>query len=158
MVEKKDELNVLTRFMLDGKDREVQDVISKLRFIAKIKEGEKIDVKTMTLQDTRVPWGWKVKFRRTFWVRGESRNTTYEFIMKTLTDAIEYATKYLRCTEPLYIDYGRMILTTLSECKIGLDNLVRTYSSDKMYISRIETLKKTLDTKLEDLKRLGPPS
>ncbi len=135
-------------FAVDGSERSVQDIVSKLKFISKIREGEKLDVKSLTLGE-----GFKDSVYRTFVARNESRYTTLEFIRMIVHEAFDLASKYLQKEEKFFKDIGKMVITSLNECKSGLLNLIKTYSEDRMYISRLETLMTTLETKTIDLQR-----
>lgn len=135
-------------FAIDGSERSVQDIVSKLRFISKIREGEKLDVSSLTLGE-----GLRTSLYRTVIARSESRDTTLEFIREVVHEAFNLASKYLRKEETFFKDIGQMVITSLHECKSGLLNLIKTYAEDRMFISKLETLMKTLETKTMDLQR-----
>ena len=136
-------------FVIDGSERSVQDVVSRLKFISKIQEGEKIDVQSLVLCEP----GTKTSLYRTLIARNESRERSLEFFRNTIGEAFELATKYLHRKEIFFKEIGGMIITALQECKIGLKNSTKTYADDKMFISKIDTLISTLNTKSRDLNR-----
>lgn len=136
-------------FVIDGSERSVQDTVSKLKFIGKIKEGEKLDVQSLTLCSESVG----TSLYRTFLARNESRGNALEFIRGVVGEAFELATKYLRKKDHFFKDVGQMIIESLHESKSGLSNLAKTYEDDKMFVSKLETLMNTLETKTADLQR-----
>lgn len=130
-----------------------QDVVSKLRFISKIREGEKLDIQSLQM----VPADhWFSKLYRSLFSRGESRDSTFKFVVKVIGEAFELISKYIYQNEILYTQTVIEILKALEESKAGLINLIRTYHDDRMYISRIDTLINTIDTKTSDLQRQFP--
>lgn len=131
-------------------DSNVQDVVSKLRFISKIKGGEKIDVNSFTVVDDTNPVS---RVYRTLISRDESREKTLEFIKKTMTDALGMILKFLKSGNDYEIHLSGMILSTLKEARAGIASLGETYKTDRMYTSRVETLIRILDTKIENLER-----
>lgn len=133
-------------FILDG-EKTVQELLSKLTFISKIKPHEKINVNTMTLSDDSVPHGVYRYYHH------ETRHTTLEFIKKILSDAIDIASEYLFREERFFRQLGCMILEKIEESKKGIRSLEVTYGEDRMYISTLDTLLKTLEVKVEDLKK-----
>ena len=139
--------DTLKKFVIDGGERSVQDIVSKLLFISKIREGEKINISRLTLcQDN-----WSTKVYRT--LGRESRCSTLEFIREVFGEAFDLSSKYLNTDNKFYRDIGTMILTNLQKSKAGLTNLTKTYAEDRMFISKIETLTSTLETKYDDILR-----
>lgn len=139
----------LKNFIIDGSERSVQDIVSKLKFMSKIKEGEIVDVASLSLMER----GWKTSAYRTFVARGENRMATLEFFRHVIGEAFDLATKYLQNPEKFFQDIGEMIIIALQESKAGIANYKKTYASDQMYVARVETLMKTVDTKSNDLHR-----
>lgn len=148
-----DPSDVLKNFVIDGGDRSVQDIVSKLKFISKIKPEEKMDVATLALNENTII----TSIHRTLLSRGESRATTLEFIRATIGEAFDISSRYMKRDEYFFRGIGKMVLESLKEINIGLENLKETYKTDRMFISRIETLQRTLDAKLNDSEHPGPP-
>lgn len=137
----------LRNFVIDGSDKSVQDIVSKLCFLAKIQKDEKVDVSHLSLQlDT-----WWTMFLRTV-SREQSRERTLTFIREITDDALEMCARCLQSKENFHIKMGNAILNKLIESKEGICNLLHTYENDKMFIAKLETLILILDTKIEDLK------
>ena len=143
----KNNFNVFTN---DGSEQLVQEIISKLKFISKIVDGKKTNVKEHTLSTDNM----MTKMYRTFWLQGsESRDKTLNFIKITYNKAFELISKYLSAKEQFYRDIGLKIIEALNETKIGLDELQKVYKNDDMFISKVITLADTLHLKLKEIER-----
>lgn len=139
--------NSLKNFVVDGSERSVQDIVSKLKFISKIREGEIVDVSNLSLSERN----WKTSMYRTLFARKESRHMTLDFFRQVVGEAFDLATLYLRSEEQFFQNIGSMIISALQESKAGILNHAKTYSHDRMHVSKTETLLRTLDTKISDL-------
>jgi len=139
----------LKSFVIDGSENSVQDIVSKLKFISKIKEGEKLDVSTLTLCENTL----FSSLYRTLLRRGESREATLVFIRGVIGEAFDLAYVFLCRDSPLCNDIGETIVSSLHESKSGLLKLTKSYTDDRMFVSKIEALICTLDTKIKDLER-----
>jgi acyl-CoA hydrolase len=134
----------LNNFVKDGSERSVQDIVSKLKFISKIEEGEIVDVRSSTIMEA----GWSSSIYRTFFTRNESRKITLDFFRQTISNAFDMITLYLNAKDQFYRQIGVMIFEALQESKKGITNHGTTYRRDRMYMSQIETLLLTLDKEL----------
>ena len=132
-------------------DSDVQDIVSKLRFISKIKGGEKIDVGSFTVVEDYI----LDKMYRTFIGRDESREKTLDFIQKITGCALGMIIKFSNSNNEYETRLGRMILNTLKEARPGISSLIDTYKNDRMYTSKIETLINILDTKIQNLEKIS---
>ena len=134
----------LNNFVKDGSERSVLDIVSRLKFISKIKEGELVDVHSSTIMEA----GWQSSVYRTFFTRREGRKITLDFFRQSISNAFDMITLYLNMKDVFYRQIGVMIFETLQESKSGISNHGKTYRNDRMYVSQIETLILTLDTEL----------
>jgi hypothetical protein len=141
-------------FVIDGGQHSVQDVISKLKFIATLKPGEKIDVASLSVQPDTLGG----RLYRTILARGESRAATLEFIRQTLGEAFDLASAYVVREDSFNRKIGEMIIAALSAAKVGIVGLTETYKDDRMFVSRVETLVGTLEAKIADMTRPAEPS
>lgn len=143
----------LKDFVLDGSNHSVQDIVSKLRFIAKIKESEKLDVSNLQLfEDTW--WNWNKAYRALFSRKG-LRQATLEFIRLVFAEAFDLASKHINTHDHFRIEIGKMILEAMKEAKMGIDSLGKTYATDRMFTSQLETLVKIFDTKITELSAIS---
>ena len=136
----------------DGSDRSVQDIIGKLKFISKIKEGEIIDVNNLTLSEG----GWvtstyRTIFRWTPW--NQSREDSLNFFRETVSIAFDLASRYMASGDIFFQELGARIICSLEMAKKGINNHTQTYKTDPMYVSKVEAFLETLDANLIDLKR-----
>lgn len=138
--------NTLKCFSLDGREKSVQDIVSKLKFISKIAVGEIVDVASLTLMDRN----WKTSAYRTILARGESREGTFELFSETACLAFEMAAEYLSDKTAFFYNIGVMIIDAIQEAKQGILNHSKTYADDKMFVARSETLIKTIEAKIKD--------
>lgn len=138
-------------FSVDSSENIVQDVISKLTFISKIKEGEVVDVSSMSLMN-RNSISTKT-YRTVVRLGSESRDVTYNFFETTINSAFDLMWRYFDKDDEFCRDIAKLIMDTLQECKVGIQEHAKTYSDDRMHISKIETLLKTIDTKTTDIVR-----
>lgn len=143
------EATTLKNFVIDGSERSVQDIVSKLKFISKIKEGDIIDVASLTL----TPKNLGTSVYRTVIARGESRCAALEFFRQVIGEAFDLATRYISSDQLFFKEIGLMVINALKESKMGIVNHSKTYKEDDMYVSKVETLIETLDTKTSDLQR-----
>jgi hypothetical protein len=137
--------NILRNFAIDGSDLNVQDIVSKLRFISKLKPGEKLNVATLTITGGR--WFDLHRFRN----ESESRDKTLEFIKKVVDDALEITSRCFINRSKFAHYIGRMILESLQESKEGIHSLEKTYEADRMFVSRIEAFERIMNAKIDGI-------
>jgi hypothetical protein len=130
----------------------VQDVVSRLLFIASLRPGEKVDVATLSVQTP----GILGRFYRTTVARGETRHATLDFIRLTLKEAYGLVPVFHGCGEPFGRTLGLMVVDALGAAKAGLVSLRDTYKHDRMFALRLDTLANALDAKLAGFARLAP--
>jgi hypothetical protein len=138
--------------VLAGTERNVHNIVSNLKFISKIKSYHKVDTNKLTIiEDTM----WN-NIQRIF-QRGSSRKSTFDFIKTQVTDAFEICKGLLRSHEYEYeYNMGVMVMEAIISSRCGIETLFKTYENDKMFISEIETLLSTIDTKLNTLYKIYP--
>ena len=71
------------------KMEESQDIITHLKFIGRVRQGEKINVKHLFVQ----PDGLSTRISRTF-INIDSRNNTLSFINNTVKKAVDFINLY----------------------------------------------------------------
>lgn len=125
------------------------DNISRLKFIGKIKKGDKINVKDMAVQ----PNNMYTKIHRSL-VIVDNRNNTLSFILDTIDKSFEELINHLNKSQDNLFDLNisTNIIHDLENSKNGLTNLKETYSTDIMFCCKIETIIQDIDAKLEEIK------
>lgn len=141
------------RFLMDGSEQTVQDIVSKLQFIARIKSGEKVDLYSLQLVSAE---SWMNSAYRTFISRGESRDATFEFIKANINRGFELAHMYLTRKQEYFCNIGCMIIKAIIDAKSGINNISKTYATDAMYVSEIHTFINIVNSKLTDINRQFP--
>lgn len=148
-------------FSLTG-DEKLQEVLGRLRFMAKIKLGEKINVRDLFVRDND---SLLQRFLRTCKNVGtymssteivESKETTLEFIRVTVNDAITLISLYSKNPNNRFQQsLASIIVKDLEGAKIGIRNLITTYKSDRRFISSAEATIQTLEARIDSLKERG---
>lgn len=112
-------------------DERIEELISKLIWLSKIREGDKIDTQNHKIMSN----GWLAAIWRTLIATGESRDRTYDFVRFTISTAlanIEHMPPESLLREQL--------IDSLKRSFIGLRKLKVTYRDDTRFLSRVETL------------------
>ena len=139
----------------------VHEVIGKLKFLAKIKLGEKINVRDLFVRDNdsiaqrflRTVRNWTTYFSASETV--ESKEATLAFIQDTVNTAITLIAVYQSETEGYKKDLATLIAKNLEESKVGIRNLISTYQNDRRFISETEAVIQTLEVRIASMKIKG---
>lgn len=146
-------------FSLTGNDAPVEGIITKLKFISKIKSGEKINVRRLFVRDDKSPYQRLMRTVNDLTVRGESKSETLEFIKFVIDDAINLICVYKSDPNDAFkMRIADMIVQNLNESKQGLSALTGTYSGDILFVSQIEAVMQTLDARISSLMTSLAPS
>lgn len=132
-------------FVTNGGENSVQDTISKLKFIAKIQKGEKVDVDALSIHQT----SYLLSFIRTLF-RNESRDKTITFIRTTYGESFEIIEDFSKNGDQFNNRVVSLLLETIQTSIKGLQNLIDTYHEDRMFVAKVETILETVVAKLED--------
>jgi hypothetical protein len=124
----------------------ILETLSKLRFLAKIRPGEKIDVPSLTMSEDT----WRTRFYRTFF-SGQSRQSTYGFLAETFDVADALAKECKTSLNEHSLSYFSMLLESMKAAREGCSNLLNTYNEDRMYVASLQTLLDTVDVKISAL-------
>ena len=117
-----------------------KEVISRLKFIGRLKKNEKINTQHMYVQ----PCGILTALSRTIFQQ-DNRNNTMNFIQKTVEDSFSLLEKYRE--DENFILAGHMVDDLLS-AKVGLQGLKETYMLDLKFCCDIDTLLQIISSKL----------
>lgn len=129
---------------MDGIEDKVQRIVSKLSFIEKWQNHKKIDVHTHQLvEDTLInnAYRWTSRGR-------ESRSETLDYAKKVIGDAFNFGCLLLKQSNSICKMFGVLVMSKIRSSKKGIKTLLKTYQTDEMYVSTVETFLLTLDTKL----------
>lgn len=125
------------------------DNISRLKFIGKIKKGEKINIKDMYVQPNNII----TKINRSF-VNVDNRNNTLSFILETIKKSFDELISHLNKSDNNLFDYNisTNMISDLENSKVGLLNLKDTYNDDLMFCCKVDTIIQDIDARLEEIK------
>lgn len=147
-------------FSLTG-DRRIQSVISKLRFLAKVQMGEKMNTRELFVRDNDSVLQRIVRTVRNYttWASGsdivESKEATLNFIENSIDEAITLIAFYRRTDEPFNQRIADIIAKNLEESKDGIHESIKTYKSDRKFISSAESIMQTLEARVDSLRTKG---
>ena len=122
------------------------EVITRLKFIGLIKKGEKINVKTLSVNQTNLITSFWRMFNQ------ESRETTLDFLTSTVNRVFEIIQLCMVSNKPSDHTLCKNLIEDLIKSSFGLINLQTTYSEDRLFWCHIQTLIQAIDVKLKDLK------
>lgn len=123
-----------------------KDIISRLKFIGKVKKGEKINVKFMYVQ----PDGLATQISRML-INQDNRGNTLSFLQETINRVFEIISGYERSRNPVDKIMCRNLIEDLKQSKTGLTNLKETYILDVKFCCDMDTLIQVIDTKLIEI-------
>lgn len=132
---------------------ENSDVISNLKFIGQIQEGEKINIRTR--EKFVQPTGWATSFSRTF-LWQDSKNNAYNFINHTISRAIDIFNLHITSKKASNIVYCINIVNDLEYAITGIRNLKKTYSDYTYFVGQLQSVLQSIESKLADLKTKLP--
>ncbi len=133
-------------------DTTENEVISRLKFIGKIQQGDKINVKYMYIQ----PDTFFTKLSRTI-LNQDSRSNTLNFLRTTITTSFNLINKYNDLEKN--DEYDKIILNQkcdnitedLKKSMSGLICIKDTYLHDVKFICDIDTLLQDINLKISEI-------
>jgi hypothetical protein len=128
-------------------DKSDDDILSRLKFIGKVKKGEKICVKNMSVQQDNL----YTKLSRSFFVI-DSRDNTLNFLMQTIKRSFELLSLHMTGKTLFDKCMTNNIISDLESSKEGLMNLKATYINDLMFCCKIDTLMQEIEARLGEIK------
>ena len=127
-------------------DEQITQISSKLLFIGRIEPGQKVDVTTLKIYDNT----YATSLSRTL-TTGRNRDATLSLFTNTLHEAYE-AIRYFTASQKLSSieqDTYQLLLDGLSSSRKGIQATITTYEADVFFVSRLETLLRTLESHLK---------
>jgi len=122
------------------------DIIPKLKFIAKLKKGDKIYVKNLYIQPNNMFY----RILRSFY-HIDDRTNTLVFIQTTITKGFELFQENILSQTPFHARVCQNIFQDLRNTKDGLLCLKETYSDDVMFSCKIDALIEDTEAKLVEI-------
>jgi len=135
----------ITNFTMDGTEKTIQDILSNLKFVSKIQKGYKVNVKELSFNNNNF-----LEWIKRKWY-GETKEDTLKFVEDLYDLSFKTIINFKKRDELFYRNMSNNILNALQDSKEGIHSLIETYKEDVMFVSRIEALESTLDTKINML-------
>jgi len=140
-------------FNYTGKSHKIKpysddDTVSNLKFISKIREGDKIDSKRLCIQ----PKGIITSLCRTFYYQ-DNRDNTFTFIVNTINHSFNIVEINGNSEDQSKINNALCVITDIENAFMGINNVKKTYLYDSMFCSKIETLLQEISVKLRIIKQ-----
>ena len=121
-----------------------QEITSKLKFIGKLKKGEKVNTRHMYTQ----PDGLSTSIIRTF-IYQDNRGNVLNFCQETISRAFELLVTYERSEKNTeHVLFGHL-LADLQQSTNGLANLKFTYIEDTKFCCDMDTLLQIINARLD---------
>jgi len=130
--------------------KDYRETITKLKFLATLSEGDRIDTKNIYIESTNFLTPLKRLFSR------ESRSTTLPFIYGIIYDSFEVLISVIDSKEKGNIIFSTNIIQDLLNAINGLVCLQKTYSADKMMVCEMNYLIEHINTQLSHLQDKFP--
>lgn len=121
-----------------------EETISRLKFIGKIRKGDKINTLHMYVQ----PDGLSTSLSRTFFHK-DNRGNTLAFCQDTIYRAFELIKLYEKSIDKSEKFLLSNILCDLKNSLVGLSNLKSTYVSDTKFCCDMDTIIQNVNAKME---------
>ena len=119
------------------------EVISRLKFIGKLKKGEKINTRHMYVQQV----GYTTSFSRTFLYQ-DNRCNALDLIQDTISRAFELLITYQRSEKDSDKTMYKHLVKDLSTAVVGLVNLKFTYIDDTKFCCDMDTILESINARL----------
>ncbi len=127
-----------------------KEIISRLKFLGKVRENEKINVMYMFVQSDDVV----TKFSRTFYNK-DNRGNTLCFVRDIVNRSFEIVSSYINSQKLFEKAMCQNIVDDLQLAKNGIINLKNTYISDIKFNCDMDTVIQDIDAKILELEEHG---
>jgi len=127
------------------------ETITRLKFLSKIRKGEKINVMANTLQ----PDSMLTSLSRAL-LNTDNRQNTLTYIQNSINSGFQLFTTYIRSEKTSEKKMATQIIHDIIDAKQGIKNLKNTYQDDIMFCCSIDTYLQTIDAKIDEYKEGHP--
>ena len=129
------------------------ETITRLKFLSKIRKGEKINVSDGSLQ----PDSYFTSLSRSV-LNTDNRQNTLTYIQNSINSGFQLFTTYIRSEKTSEKKLASQIINDIEESKNGIRNLKNTYQDDIMFCCSIDTYIQTIDAKIDEFREKYPES
>lgn len=119
------------------------EIISRLKFIGKLKKGDKINTRNMFVQSD----GMITRLVRTF-INQDNRLNTLSFVQETIRRSFDLLEKYDESSDKKCEKLKENIINDLQNSTNGINNLKNTYCGDVKFCCDMDTLLQLILAKL----------
>lgn len=124
----------------------INETISALKFIGKIKKGDKINSNFMIIQNKSL----LSRLSRTFFYN-DTRTNSLKWIYRNITSAFQILCCNITSDNIKDINLSNQIIHDLNMSKIGIENLIDTYKYDIKFVCDLQTIIQYIDNSLQDV-------
>lgn len=121
----------------------IDQILTSLRVIAMIKEGQKVKVRNGLLDLEPVSTGLRAAIRR--WVHNDNRNTTVLYIKNVVSNASDLI--------HLQVSQTEKIKEAMNECVAGLGALSVTYGEDASITATLHVLQERIKNEINNTRQ-----
>jgi hypothetical protein len=119
----------------------VDQILTSLKIISMIKEGQKVCVRNGLLSLESESTGFRAAVRR--WIHNDNRHSTLAYIKNVVNNALDVC-KIHTTHETVF-----KIKNSLCECLTGLGSLAVTYETDVPVVATLHVMQDRIQTNLE---------
>ena len=118
----------------------IDQILTSLKVISMIKEGQKVKVRNGLLSLETVSSGFPVAIRR--WIHSDNRHTTILYIKNVISNAMEIIL--------IKHDQSEKLEHALIDCITGLGALAVTYGEDASVTATLHVLQERIKSKIKN--------
>ena len=138
-------VEILREFNMSGNERKFEQIISDLKFLAKVKPNQKINVSTKQIVSSE---NYADRIHRTY-LQVEGKKTTITFVREVITAAIDQMFFFNNLKHPFYHRLADIIREEITMAQIGITGLATTYSENDSISSEMEAIVTSINAKLQ---------
>jgi len=137
-------VEILREFNMRGNEKKFEKIISDLKFLAKVKPHQKINVSTKQIVSSD---DFLDRAYRTY-LQVEGKQITLKFVREVITAAIDQMFFFSNLKHSFYHSLSDIIKEHISNAKNGIESLAKTYSDNDSVSSEMEAIVTSIDAKL----------
>lgn len=138
-------VEILREFNMSGNERKFEQIIADLKFLAKVKPNQKINVSTKQIVSSE---NYADRIHRTY-LQVEGKKTTITFVRDVITAAIDQMFFFNNLKHQFYHKLADIIREQITLAKVGITGLATTYSENDSISSEMEAIVTSIDAKLQ---------
>lgn len=124
----------------------IDETVSRLKFIGKIEKDEKVNVGDMYMQSVN---SYTTSISRK--LKGETGEKTFIFIRSVINQSFHVLSKSAKLETDYQVTLSKNIIRDLLMASRGIRNLEQTYGNDRILVAKFETLRENIAGRLHEL-------